>query len=72
MRGIEGGVAVVFSVRPSGRVENLRIIEANPRGVFETAMIESIQNWIYPASKHTREVKQKFEFKLGDYQYNWN
>ena len=71
-QGIEGWVEVVFYVRPNGRVENIRIIDANPRGVFETAMIESIQNWIYPASKQTREVKQKFEFKLGDYQHTWN
>ncbi len=71
-QGIEGWVEVVFYVQPNGRVSNIRIIDAQPKGVFEAAMIESIQNWIYPASKQTQEVKQKFEFKLDDFQYNWN
>lgn len=71
-QGIEGWVEVVFFVNPNGRVSNIRIIDAEPKGVFEAAMIESIQNWIYPASKQTQEVKQKFEFKLDDFQYNWN
>ena len=71
-QGIEGWVEVAFYVNPNGRVSNIRIIDAKPRGVFETAMIDSIQNWIYASSKHTREVKQRFEFKLEDFQYNWN
>ncbi len=71
-RGIEGWVEVVFVVTPQGRVRNIRIIDAEPKGVFEAAMIESIQHWIYPQSSNAREVKQKFEFKLGDFQYNWN
>lgn len=71
-QGIEGWVEVAFFVMPNGRVSNIRIIDATPRGVFEQAMIESIQNWIYASSKHTREVKQRFEFKLDDFQYNWN
>ncbi len=71
-RGIEGWVEVVFVVNKQGRVENIRIIDAEPKGVFEAAMVESIQNWIYAQSKQAREVKQRFEFKLGDFQYNWN
>ena len=71
-QGIEGWVEVVFYVNPNGRVSNIRIIDAEPKGVFEAAMIESIQNWIYAASDVTQEVKQRFEFKLDDFQYNWN
>ncbi len=71
-QGIEGWVEVAFFVNPNGRVSNIRIIDAQPRGVFEAAMIDSIQNWIYASSKHTREVKQRFEFKLEDFQYNWD
>ena len=70
--GIEGWVEVVFFVTKEGRVTNIRIVDAQPRGVFEAAMIESIRNWIYPVSSGAREVQQRFEFKLDDYQYNWN
>ncbi len=71
-QGIEGWVEVVFFVQPNGRVSNIRIVDAEPKGVFEAAMIESIQNWIYAQSSHTQEVKQRFEFKLDQFQYNWN
>lgn len=71
-QGIEGWVEVVFVVNSNGKVSNIRIIDAQPKGVFETAMVESIRNWIYPQSKFTQEVKQRFEFKLDDFQYNWN
>ncbi len=70
--GIEGFVEVVFFVTAEGRVTNIRIVDAQPKGVFEQAMIESIRNWIYPESSGAREVQQRFEFKLEDYQYNWN
>ncbi|MEN8720483.1 MAG: TonB family protein [Oceanococcaceae bacterium] len=70
--GIEGWVEVVFYVTAEGRVTNIRIVDAQPRGVFEAAMIESVRNWIYPQSTGAREVQQRFEFKLDDYQYNWN
>lgn len=70
--GIEGWVEVVFYVTKEGRVTNIRIVDAEPKGVFEAAMVESVRNWIYPASGGAREVQQRFEFKLDDYQYNWN
>lgn len=70
--GIEGWVEVVFYVSKEGRVSNIRIVDAQPKGVFEAAMIESVRNWIYPASGGAREVQQRFDFKLDDYQYNWN
>ncbi len=70
--GIEGWVEVVFYVTKEGRVTNIRIVDAQPKGVFEAAMIESVRNWIYPVSSGAREVQQRFDFKLDDYQYNWN
>lgn len=70
--GIEGWVEVVFYVTAEGRVTNIRIVDAEPKGVFEAAMIASVKHWIYPQSAGAREVQQRFEFKLEDYQYNWN
>lgn len=70
-RGIEGWVEVVFMVTRKGKVRNIRIINAQPRGVFEPAMVEAISRWIYPKSNRSREVKQRFDFKLEDYQDNW-
>ena len=68
---IKGWVEVVFIVLPTGRVQNVRIIDANPRGVYEAAAIESVGNWIYEQSKKSREVKQRVEMDPADCAYNW-
>ena len=70
-RGIEGWVVVVFTVGTNGRVTNIRIVDAEPKGLFEGATVESISNWIYEPTDRPREVTQRVEFKLDDYQYNW-
>lgn len=68
---IRGWVEVVFVVTPGGRVENVRIVDAEPRGVYEGAAIESVGNWIYPKGKTAAEVKQRVEMDPADCAYNY-
>ena len=68
---IAGWVEAVFTVMPNGRVSNVKIVDAQPRGVYEAAAIESISNWIYNESKQTREVDQRVDMDPADCQYNW-
>jgi periplasmic protein TonB len=70
-RGIEGWVVVVYTVGTNGRVSNIRIVDAEPKGLFEGATVESIANWIYEPTDRPRDVTQRVEFKLEDFQYNW-
>lgn len=69
---IKGWVEVVFVVLPSGRVQNVKIVDAEPRGVYEAAAIESVSNWIYATSKRAREVKQRVQMNPEDCEYNYN
>lgn len=71
-RKIEGWVEVEFTVNTEGHVENIRIVDAQPKGVFEDAAVKSISHWIYPEQSHPLDVRQRVEFKLKDFQYNWN
>lgn len=68
---LRGWVEVVFVVNPGGQVENVRIVDANPRGVFEAAAIESVSNWIYPKGGKSAEVKQKVDMDPADCAYNY-
>ncbi|WP_293367649.1 energy transducer TonB [Nevskia sp.] len=68
---IRGWVEVVFVVKPNGLVENVRIVDADPKGVYEGAAIESVGNWIYPKGKTAAEVKQKVEMDPADCAYNY-
>jgi periplasmic protein TonB len=70
-QGVRGWVEVVFTVLPTGKVTDVRLIDADPRGVFETAAIESVANWIYAANDRAREVKQRVEMDPADCAYNW-
>lgn len=48
-RGIEGYVDLVFDVAPSGKTENIRILAAEPEGVFERAATRTLAKWKYKA-----------------------
>ncbi|MBV8062684.1 MAG: energy transducer TonB [Nevskia sp.] len=71
-QNIKGWVEAVFVVMPNGRVRDVRIVDAQPRGVYEAAAVESISNWIYNESKQAREVDQRVEMDPADCQYNWH
>jgi protein TonB len=68
---LRGWVEVVFTVMPNGRVTDVKLVDADPRGVFEVAAIESISNWIYAAHPKARQVKQRVPMDPEDCVYNW-
>ena len=45
--GIEGWVRVNILVSEEGEVEDVEILEAEPKGVFENSVIQSIRSWRY-------------------------
>ncbi|HSW14523.1 MAG TPA: energy transducer TonB [Solimonas sp.] len=70
-QGIRGWVEVVFTVMPNGRVSEVKLIDADPRGVFEAAAVESVGHWIYQSTKKARTVKQRVPMDPEDCIYNW-
>ena len=73
-RGISGWVEVVFVVDKDGQVRNPRILDANPKGIFEEAAILSVLSWQYDRKTmagQAREVRQRLDFKPEDFFGNW-
>ncbi|MES2684086.1 MAG: TonB family protein [Pseudomonadota bacterium] len=70
-QNLKGWVEVVFTVMPNGRVQDVKIVDANPRGVYEAAAIESVSNWIYAPYKNAREVKQRVPMNPEDCAFNY-
>lgn len=44
---IDGWVLVAFNVQKNGRTHNIRVLDANPKGVFEEKVIAAVEDWIY-------------------------
>jgi TonB family protein len=46
-RGIEGKVTVQYDVTMEGQVANLRVVESDPRGLFDAAALTAVSTWVF-------------------------
>ncbi|NRB38705.1 MAG: TonB family protein [Pseudomonadales bacterium] len=69
---INGWVLIAFTVNNQGHVENIRIMDASPRGVFEAHAVSAIEKWRYDAYKGpVKQFSQRIEFLYKNYPNNW-
>ena len=68
---IEGQVTLRYDVNVDGRVFNLRVVEAEPEGVFEKVALQALSQWRFrPPVVDGRKVALRdrvstLEFRLG-------
>ncbi|MGI3132122.1 TonB family protein [Halopseudomonas pachastrellae] len=67
--GIEGQVTLQFTVNADGRVENIRVLSAEPPGVFERAARRAVSRWRFAPRREngvavSREVSKTMNFRL--------
>ncbi len=72
---IDGWVLVAFTVTPAGRTQNVRVLDARPRGVFEEKVIAAVQDWQYhlyfsSRNKYSVTLTQKVEVEWKNYPQN--
>ena len=72
---VNGWVLVAFSVTPKGDTRDVRVLDANPRGVFEEKVIAAVQDWQFRLSfsgkaKYTVILTQKVEIQWENYPHN--
>jgi len=68
-RGIEGHIKLAFTISPSGRVENIRVLEASPRNVFDREARRAAARWRFaPRTENgvavSREAVKTLHFRL--------
>ncbi|MEW6984272.1 TonB family protein [Colwelliaceae bacterium 6471] len=62
---ITGSVTMSFSINTDGSVDNIKIIESTPSGMFEQASITALSQWQYAElDTPLTDVKTKFDFTL--------
>lgn len=67
--GIEGQVTLAFTITAEGRVENLRVTDANPAGVFEREARRAASRWRFAPRRENgrpvaREATKTLHFRL--------
>ncbi len=76
---VDGWVLLAFTVNVDGRVSDIQIMDAQPRGIFETQAIEALSQWRYAPFKKQRKrdpepkpvrLSQKIKFEWSMYSYN--
>lgn len=69
-KNIEGYVVLSLLINASGQVEKVKVLEAEPKDVFEQVVIEAARTWrfepaMYRGKSVAMRATQKIPFKLG-------
>jgi TonB family protein len=61
-QGRSGEVVVELNVAADGTVAQARVVEAQPRGLFDQAALDAVRRWRYPAGA-VRVLKERVAFQ---------
>lgn len=70
IKGIEGWVVVEFTIEPDGTVSDPRVVDSNPRRIFDRNAIRAIYKWkfkprIVDGQPVARRATQRLDFTLN-------
>ena len=65
----EGYATVEFSIKGNGRVTEVRVVDSNPKRVFDKEARDAIRRWRFDPDTRARfgakRFTQRFDFNLG-------
>jgi TonB family protein len=69
LRGVEGSVIVEFTINPYGDTQDVRVVSAQPPGVFDLAAVSAVSRWRYPTDGAREPFSERatLEFSIDDF-----
>jgi protein TonB len=69
-KAIEGWVSVEFTVNEQGRVEDIKILDAEPEKIFDDSVMQCVAAWRFKPGRVNRELvktraRTRIRFKLN-------
>nr|WP_320194218.1 TonB family protein [uncultured Desulfobacter sp.] len=69
-KAIEGWVSVEFTVNEQGRVEDIKILDAEPKKIFDESVMQCVAAWRFKPGRVNREIvktraRTRVRFKLN-------
>ncbi|QKJ21857.1 energy transducer TonB [Poseidonibacter lekithochrous] len=65
MKKQAGSVQLAFDIDKEGLVSNVKILDSNPKGVFEKSSIRAIKKWKFKPNEFERTASITFNFRLA-------
>jgi TonB family protein len=63
-RGIEGWVHLSFAIQPDGSVTEVKVMAAEPEGMFDREAIAALSRWRFQAPGRQIRAQRRVEFRL--------
>lgn len=54
---IDGNVSVIYDVDINGNVNNIRVVNAEPKYVFERSVVKQVSKWKFPRNDEKKNVE---------------
>lgn len=69
-QGVTGYVVLSLLISPTGQVEQVKVLEASPSGVFDEAAVAGVRGWTFEPAQYKGEsvrvwARQKIRFDLS-------
>ncbi len=65
-QGTTGWVHMAFTILPNGSVSDIKVLAAEPLGVFERESIKALEQWQFDASSKSVRAQQRFDFTIDE------
>ena len=59
-----GTVTVQITVGADGRVTNVEVLRARPRGLFERTVTQTVSTWRFEATGESTTQQRTFDFRM--------